>query len=332
MSERKFDEIVQETFGPSAGAMSRRFLKQNSEVASSEELQKKILEKFSETKDRREVLSFLSQPFNKETFFEERKVHENSDCSRDDNLTKIFDKVLGKALASASLKFLQEEYPELQDSAVREKYAELVKSPPLFSQFPTEDTLEDNQFYMVAASLKIAMIKSSIGSENDKYEHKDLYCNFNQLTDRTLPSLKYYADRGVHWLYRAEDIDFEQIDSFQQSTEGYCHMLFHNEFHQKENNSSEKAEEILWGIKTSVGGNIQENNGGKALQQFHNCLDEVVEDSQKHGVRIFEYGIDHMTQKMRQFTELRKAKVNKVKIGDLADENANISSLNYERS
>ena len=185
---------------------------------------------------------------------------------------------------------------------------------------------------MVAASLKIAMIKSSINRQEDNFEYKNLYCDFNQLVERTLPSVKYYADRGVHWLNNAQDIDFEQIDAFQCSTEGYSHMLLRNEFPQKENTSSDKAQQILWGIKTSVGGNVEKNNGGKALEQFRNCLTEIVEDSQKHGTQIFEYGMDSMTQKMRQSVEKRKRIVEKVKNDELADDNMSVSSLVYERS
>lgn len=332
MSERKFDEIVQETFGPSAGAMSRRFLKQNSEVAESEQLQHKILEKIGEFKSREEVLNFLFEPFNKESFLEKDGLNNNLNHPNNDNLTQIMNNVLGKALASASLDFLQEQYPELKNSETRDKYAEIIKSPPEFSQFPTDDSLEDRQFYMIASSLKIAMIKGSIDPQKDEFEHKDLYRDFNQLMERTLPSVKYYADRGVYWLHHDEDIDFEHIDAFQSSTEGYCHMLMHNEFHQKEDTSPENAQRLLWGIKTSVGGDIQSNNGKRALEQFRNCLTEIVEDSQKHGTQMFEYGIDSMTQKMRQSVEKRKKITDKIKIGELIDENKDMSSFVYERS
>lgn len=302
MADFDFRKIVREKHGQLAGASAIMFLVGNKEVSQSVELQKRVLQKLNDFETEKEVAQYLRQPFDEKTlpplqssseiFEDKREVSSSEKKSWKDNAVyQVLEPSLGDEFTSSALSYLQQNYPDFDSQNNQEKFALLLQNPSETKKLDGRYSLEDKQFTILSAALKVAKIKDVVNARADNFEYKEMYNNFDRVLE-VIPRIKEVADNiqaDISLLSPEELLSQENRDRL-AGKDGTAKMLFYNDIHEKNNIGTMPTEDILYGITHSTGNN--------AVSNFQALCQDIAKQSQSEGQNVVNAG-RNMPEKLR---------------------------------
>lgn len=182
------------------------------------------------------------------------------------NLFQALKPILGKALATATIKYLTDVYDDLNNFTTQQNYIGFLNSIP-----------DDEKFNIVAATLKIAEISKQDSNKLKPYSNSDAYKNFNNVISHTLPAIRLWgktAKEVLKDIVSFED-DLQLLPEYNKNPLSYARILLYNEFPEKIEDNYVNADESVYGITHSVGGKDSLKNLQQFIDESQNISDKV---------------------------------------------------------
>ena len=207
-----------------------------------------------------------------------------------DPLYEILEPNFGHNFTSASLTYLNEHYDDFASPKVKNKFAELLKNPPEDKCLSGKYSVKDKQFVMLSAALKFAGIKDFLAKEQDGFEYKEIYNNFDRAIV-ALPEFKKIADNMDADLDLLSNEDLlnksgkspDDIVERMSGKDGNARIIFYNDIELQKDIGNKTVSDIIKAITESVG-------GIEGVKRFQEIFLDIAELSAEKGKSVVEKG------------------------------------------
>ena len=177
------------------------------------------------------------------------------------SLYEILKANFGHDFTTASLNYLNENYPDFSSPKVKNQFAKLLQKPQKDRRLLNKYSAKDKQFVMLSAALKIAGIKKFLAREHDNFEHKEIYNNFDRVVV-ALPELKNIADSmdadidllGNEALLEKQGKSPLDVVDRMSGKDGVARIIFYNDIALQYDIGKKPVNDIIKAITESVGG------------------------------------------------------------------------------